>query len=185
MSILYMNIEDAVIGLKDSKQVGPLIDQIVNHPEQMADLIDCMYVQGNWRLCQKAGWPLIRMTKTHPELITPFIPRMVSELENTDQHDAHIRNTVRVLQELDIPEDDQGKLYDLCFNFMMEIKYPTAVRAFSITILSRIAMAIPELQEELLSALEMIKNEGTSGFVNRANKEYARIQKEMKNRSAF
>ena len=94
---------------------------------------------------------------------------MVANLEN-DVNDAVKRNTVRVLQFVDIPEEHMGKLADICFNYMGSAKEPIAVKVFSMTVLYHITLKIPELKNELLPLIEDLIPYGSAGFQNRGRK---------------
>ncbi len=50
-------------------------------------------------------------------------------------HDAVIRNSVRILQQIEIPESLHGELMNSCFQLLEEPLTPVAIKAFSITTL--------------------------------------------------
>ncbi len=84
----------------------------------------------------------------HPWLIDPFLEDVIDNL-NHPVHDAVKRNTIGLLQEIEIPDDQMGKVADLCFGYLSSAKEPVAVKAFSMTVLLKIVQHYPELKEEL------------------------------------
>ena len=95
----------------------------------------------------------------------------------TAQHDAQIRNTVRIFEEIEIPEDLEGPLFEHCFGYLLDSKYATAIRAFSLTVLEKIANKHPDLKSELRDEISVQLDTGTVGFKNRAKKTLLRLQK--------
>ena len=102
--------------------------------------------------------------------------KMIRNLNNP-RHDAVIRNTVRTLQYIQVPEELQGEVYDKCFQYLTDPKMATAIKTFSSTVLVNIALDLPELIDELILAIEEQIPHSTIGFVNRANKLLIRLRK--------
>jgi len=123
----------------------------------------------HWRYNQRASWPIGVIGKKKPHLIQPYLGRMVKALENPS-HDAIARNTINIFQEIDVQEALEGELYARCFEFLCDPKVAIAIRAFSITVLLKIAMKYEDLKPELIAALEEHYPHGSSGFKNRAGK---------------
>ena len=98
-----------------------------------------------------------------------------SSLDNPS-HNAIVRNTVRVLQNIEIPEELEGEIYERCFDYLNDPKEKPAVRAFSMKVLSNIAMIYPELKEELIKSIELHFPYGSKGFKSRGKKELERLR---------
>ena len=145
-----------------------IADEAIGNEKALEDLMECFF-DDHYRLCQRAAWPVGIIGQQRPELIFPYLPKMIRALDNP-RHDAVIRNTVRTLQYMAIPEELQGEVYDKCFQYLSGVKYPPAIKVFSATVLANMAMEIPELKEELIIILEEQMVFGTAGFVNRAGK---------------
>ena len=169
-----MNIREALMAEHSKKQADLIARFIVQHPASLAELMDCFFAD-QYRLCQRAAWPVAKLTDTHPELLLPYIPKMLAHLEQPT-HDAVVRNTVRILQTIEIPEDLIGETYNKCFQYLQDPKYPAAIRVFAMTVLSNIAMKFPELKEELIPVIEHHLPHGSAGFQNRARKELKRLK---------
>src|ERR1043165_5977298 len=71
--------------------------------ERFAKLMQC-FLSNEYRLAQRAAWSVSWAARQKPDLIEPHIKDLVAQLPRKDVHDAVIRNSVRILQEIEIPE---------------------------------------------------------------------------------
>jgi hypothetical protein len=100
---------------------------------------------------------------------------LLDNLERKDIHVAVIRNTVRLLQDVDIPKRYHGRVMSICFEFIQSPETPIAVKAFSLTILSHLAVDYPEIRGELKLIIGEQWEQATPAFRSRAR----RILKDM------
>ena len=128
------------------------------------------------RICQMVSFPLINIADSNIDLLLPYIPKMIDNYANAP-HDSYKRNVVRILQFVDIPEDLEGKVFDICLEEFCNTKTATAIRVFSITVLVNICEKHPELKQEVLPILMDYQITGTVGFENRLGKEINRLRK--------
>jgi len=75
-----------------------------------------------------------------------------------------------VFEPLEIPDNLQDELADLCFGYLADPKEALAIRCASMTILEKICRKIPELKPELRLLIEEHFEHGTAGFKSRARK---------------
>ena len=80
------------------------------------------------------------------------------------------RNTVRVLQDVKIPENMHGILTDICFQYLQNPSEAIAIKVFSMTIIHNLTKQYPELKEELKFILEEQIPFQSVGFRSRAGK---------------
>ncbi len=97
-------------------------------------LMKCL-LNNEYRVAQRAAWSVNWVARQKPELIFPYIHELVSVLHRKDVHNAVIRNAVRILEEIDIPETFHGEVMDACFRFIESPETTVAIKAFSLTIL--------------------------------------------------
>ena len=128
-----------------------------------------LFFSEEMRISQRASWPVGNIGIKYPELFSPYIPSMVQNLENP-VHDAVLRNSLRILGAIDVPEDLKGEVYEKCFNFLAEPKNPIAIRVFSMSVLTNIADQFPELKDELIDLIESYYEHGSAGYKSRARK---------------
>jgi hypothetical protein len=104
-------------------------------------------------LSQRASWPLSSIAIDHPELLKPYVSKLIKKLAEPTNHPAVNRSILRICQEVDIPEKYWGTLVDLSFKFILTESEPIATRAFAISVAARICKHYPELKNELLLIL--------------------------------
>lgn len=143
-----MNIKQALISEHSKKQTTAIVNYIGNDKTRFKELLD-IFLTEEYRLNQRAAWPLSNVCIEHPGLAKPYIGKLIKNLSRPGNHDAVIRNTLRIFQDIDIPEKYCGPLLDLCFDYIKNGTLPHAIRTFAITVASNICEKFPELKPEL------------------------------------
>jgi len=154
-------------------------DQIIRYvgfdSHRMAELMDCFFDK-DLRLNQRASWPVGIIGRKYPKLMKPYHRKLMKYLDRP-HHDAIIRNTVRIYEDILIPEDIEGELFEKCYEYVANPKMATAIRSFSLTILEKLVKKFPELSNELIDLIQEQLPHGSSGFQNRAKKILLRLAK--------
>ncbi len=135
---------------------------------RFAALSKCMFDKDQI-LTARAAWVFSVCADAHPELVKPYLSRMIPLLTKPI-HDAVKRNVIRVLQAQEIPERLQGKLAAILFGILETATEPVAIRAFSMTVLSNICKQHPDLKKELTMVIESQLPFSSAGFRARAKK---------------
>ncbi|MBV9961617.1 MAG: hypothetical protein JO072_05165 [Parafilimonas sp.] len=136
-------------------------------PKHFKALMQC-FLSDNYRLAQRAAWCVSWATKKNPAFIQPYIKDLVKQLPRKDVHDAVIRNSVRILQQIEIPATLHGELMNNCFAFIESPSTPVAIKAFSLTTLFNLSKTYPEIKNELRLVIEERWNNETAAFKSRA-----------------
>lgn len=152
-----------------------IIAYVDKDPQRMASLMDCFF-DDNIQINQRSSWPLSFIARKHPQLMQPYHQQMVDNLNNP-KHNAVVRNTVRIYEDIEIPESIEGQLFEKCYEYVADPKLPTAIRAFSLTILEKLMNKFPELKHEVLDLIREHLPHGSAGFQNRAKKILQRSSK--------
>lgn len=163
-----MNIKAEILKEHSKTQTVKIADYIGKDEAKFKLLMECFFSSEN-RLAQRASWVVSSCCGSSPELINPYLKKMVSLLDK-DVHDAVKRNTVRILQSIDIPDKLQGEVLDKCFALLSNKATTVAIKAFSMTVLSSICKSYPELREELKVIIEDQIEYEKPGFVSRGRK---------------
>jgi hypothetical protein len=158
------------------KQTDRIVAYIGADHQRFTQLIDIFFT-GEFRITQRAAWPLSNCVRAHPELIEPYFKPLLDNLKRKDIHVAVIRNTVRLLQDVTIPKKHQGRVMSTCFDFLQSPETPIAVKAFSLTILSNLSKEHPDIQGELKLIIEEQWEHSTPAFRSRAKKALKEIGK--------
>lgn len=151
------------------KQTDRIVKYIGADKKRFSGLMK-LFFKGEYRITQRAAWPMSYCVRQHPELINPYFKPLLDNLARKDIHIAVIRNTVRLLQDVSIPKRYHGRVMNACFDFIQSPETPIAVKAFSLTILSHLTKDYPEIRGELWLIIEEQWEHATPAFRSRARK---------------
>jgi hypothetical protein len=149
----------------------------VGSNQQRFDELFGLFTNDEYRVVQRAGWPLSYCVIDHPSFISKHWKALISNLKKPNLHNAVKRNSIRLMQDLDIPEKFHGEVMDICFKFLESPTEALAVKVFSMSVLGNIAMKYPDIRQELKLVIEDQLPHQTSGFKSRAKKVLIMIAK--------
>lgn len=96
------------------------------------------------------------------------------------KHDGQLREILRWFSRVDYKGKKEGELIDFCFNMIMNISKPVAIKIHSMTILEKSVEREPELKREFALILEDILPYLSAGGQNRTKKLLKKYSKELK-----
>jgi hypothetical protein len=164
-----MNIRDALLEVHSKAQANKITNYVGDDPKRFAELMK--YLLGsNYRLNQRAAWPVSYCIQRHPELAKPYFNALIKQLEREDAHVAVRRNVARLLQFVDIPKRYEGRIFEACYALLSNPSETVAVRCFSMTVAAKIAKGKPELMDELRLAASQHPEAATAGLRSRARR---------------
>ena len=117
-----------------------------------------------------AAWPVSYCVIAHPALIKKHWGKLINNIQQPNLHSAVKRNSIRLLQDIDIPEKYQGEIMDICFNYVASPTEAVATKAFSLTVLGKLAKKYPEIVPEIKILIEDQLPDQTPAFKSRAKK---------------
>lgn len=164
-----MDIQKLLRQEHSKKQTDRIVSYIGDDKARFGRLIR-LFFEGEYRITQRAAWPLSYCVRRHPELIAPYYKPLIDNLRRKDIHVAVIRNTVRLLQDVDIPKRMHGRVMSVCFDFVADPETPIAVKAFSLTILCNLSAFYPEIRGELRLIIEEQWEQAPPAFRSRAKR---------------
>lgn len=174
-----MNLEEEL--LKEKIHTKAHAMEITNYAcaskKNFKVLMKC-FLSNEYRLAQRAAWSVSWASRQKTALIFPFIKDLVAQLRRTDVHPAVIRNAVRVLEAIDIPEEFHGEVMDACFHLITTHSSPVAIKAFSLTTLYNLSKIYPEIKPELQMIIEDNFENETAAFKSRGKKILQQMAKE-------
>ena len=148
---------------------------VLEGENSLDDLMAC-FLSDDLKLAQRASWAVTKVADSDVTLLVPYFGAMAENL-NKQVHDAVKRNTVRIWHLAIIPEDQSGIVYEICFKFLLSMTEPVAIRIFSMTTCTNIAVRHPELAAELADVIRDHMPHGTAGFKSRGRKELKRLER--------
>ena len=155
------------LNLGQSKtQTLEIVGYVNGRPDRFKQLVE-IYLSGPYRITQRAAWPLSYCVEKWPYLIDNHWKKILQFIQKADANDAVRRNTMRLLQFVDVPKRYQGLVADLCFSYLQDPKIAVAIRVFSMTVLDNIIHDQPDMQKELKLILEDQMPYGSAAFKSR------------------
>jgi hypothetical protein len=164
-----MNIRQALLQEHSKNQMLKIVAYVGNDKKRFAELMNLM-LTNEYRIAQRAAWSVSSCIEKDGTLVEPWLAKMIANLHSKDLHDAVKRNTLRVLQEIDIPEKYAGVLFDACSTYLHNLNEPIAVRAFSLSVLANISKKYSELKTEVMHSAESLLRCGIPALESRSKK---------------
>ncbi|MEM6316043.1 MAG: hypothetical protein AAF960_00145 [Bacteroidota bacterium] len=171
-----MDLKAAILK-EHSKAQAILVRDYIDADQSRFDELMTHFYGNEHRVTQRAAWIMMHCVEKYPFLLNKHLEKLVHNLQNKNLHVAVKRNTVRVLQDVELPEDLMGIAADCCFGYLLDPKEAVAVRAFSMTVLYNICKKEPDLSEELRLVIEEHLPYGTAAFQSRGKKILKALQK--------
>lgn len=164
-----MDLKAAILK-EHSKAQALFIRDYIGDSQDLFDELMTHFFSNEYRVTQRAAWIMTHCTEQRPHLIQSHLEKMVHNLKEEEIHVAVKRNTVRLLQNVAIPEDLLGTVANCCFDFIANPNEAVAVRIFSMGILYELCKQEPDLADELRIIIEEFMPHGTAGFRSRGKK---------------
>ncbi len=164
-----MDIRKQLLVRHSKENTNLIVDYIGDDRTRFQELIE-LFLSDNYRVTQRAAWVVGDAARNRPELVDEHLETIVLNLRKPDLHVAVKRNTLRILQEIQIPESLWGEAADIAFDFLTSNDEPVAVKVFAMQVIHDIALNVPELAQELIFIIEDQMPYSTAGFKSRGRK---------------
>jgi len=164
-----MTLRDQILKEHTKANCNAIVKWISDSQKRFDELFK-LFLSNEYRVAQRAAWPLSYAVVANPKFIQKHFGKLLKNLERPDLHPAVKRNTVRLLQGISIPEKFHGQVMNLCFDYVNSPGEAAAVKAFSLTILEKLAGQYPEIKTELKTVIEDRWQFESAAFRARARK---------------
>lgn len=164
-----MPLRDLILEEHSKAQCDRIVAYVGDDKKRFAALMD-LFFSGERRVSQRAAWPMSYCIQAHPALITPYLGRLIRQMGKPGVHDAIIRNSLRLLQHVEVPKRYHGELMSTCFAFIENPETAVAIKAFALTVLGNLAGLYPEIFPEIELVIEDRLEHETAAFRSRARK---------------
>lgn len=171
-----MKLREAILKEHSKAQCTKIVKWVGNNQQRFDELLN-LFLHDEYRVVQRAAWPIGFAVMAEPALIQPHWKQLICKLREPGVHDAVKRNGVRLMQDIDIPEVFHGDVMDICFGFLESPKEAMAIKAFSMTVLANLAKDYPEIKTELKLIIEDQLPHQTAGFKSRAKKTLKQLER--------
>ena len=164
-----MNLREEILKEHSKAQCNKIVEWVGDSEKRFHELFH-LFLTDIYRVTQRAAWPVSYCVIAHPEFIRNNFEKLIKNLHKPGLHDSIKRNSIRLLQNLDIPEKYCGEIMDICFSYLASPKETIAVKVFSMTVLGNLSKKYPEIIPEIKALLEEQLPHQSAGFRSRANK---------------
>jgi hypothetical protein len=161
---------EAQILQEHSRANCDIIVNWIGSSQKRFDQLFHLFLHGESLVTQRAAWPVSYAVGKHPHFIHKHFSSLLDNLSRPGIHNAIRRNTMRLLQDITIPEQYQGQVMDISFNYIIDPREKVAVKAFSLTVLGNMLQQYPEIGPEIKLVIEDQWNNQTAAFYSRAKK---------------
>lgn len=147
----------------------------VGQSQQRFDELFNLFLNDEYRVVQRAAWPLSNCVIAYPLLIKNHWKKLIKNLQKPNIHGSVKRNTIRLMQQIAIPKKYHGEIMAICFSYLESPTEEVAVKAFSLTVLGNLAKQYPEIIPEIKLIVENQSPHQTAAFKSRAKKFLASV----------
>ncbi len=170
------NLREQILKEHSKAQCSKIVNW-VGASQQRFDALFYLFLKDEYRVVQRASWPVSYSVIAHPELITKHWKKLVTNLQKPNLHDAVKRNSIRLLEDINIPKKYQGELMDICFNYLASPNEAIAVKAFSLSVLTNLSGQYPEIIPEIKLLIEDQLPQQTPAMASKAKKFLQKAEK--------
>jgi len=164
-----MNLEKQILKEHTKAQCTKIVNWVGNDKKKFNELFG-LFLHGEYRVTQRAAWPVSYCVIAHPHLMDHKYEELLANLKKPNLHDSIKRNTVRLLQSAAIPEKHAGAVMEICFRYLESPGEAVAIKAFSLTVLQRLANKYPEIVPEIKLIIEEQLPHQSAAFKGRVKK---------------
>jgi ribonucleotide reductase alpha subunit len=123
-----------------------MISFMENHPEYFDDAIK-LAIGDKQPYSWRAAWLLWSCMEENDKRIRKYIKKIVDSIKTKD--DGHQRELLKILLQMELKEEYEGILFNLCMNIWEQINKSPSVRITALKFIIKIAKKHPELSQEI------------------------------------
>jgi hypothetical protein len=164
-----MQLRETILAEHSKNNCARIVKWIGSNQQRFDELFN-LFLNDEYRVVQRAAWPLSNAVMAHPQFIQKHFGRLLKNLKKPGLHEAVKRNTVRLLQDIVIPKKYHGEVMNSCFDYIISPIEKPAVKAFSLTVLKNLSNQYPEIKQELKTIIEDRRDFESAAFKSRSKK---------------
>src|SRR5690242_9976609 len=104
-----MDLRKTILEEHSKSQTNKIVKWIGGDQKRFDELFK-IFLNDEYRVVQRAAWPLSYCVMAHPRLIRKHFSRLVKNLQKPGTGDAVKRNSIRLMQQIPIPEKLHGEV---------------------------------------------------------------------------
>lgn len=155
-------------------------DIVTKRPELVAELWE-IYLLFEEPVSRRAAWVIDTASENKPEWIEPYLEALIGKLPLMN-HDGLKRHALRMIERMPFPENLEGKLMSIAFEWLLSPVESVAVKMYCIMILYRLSEKESDILQELYDTIEFQIADGTPGFKSIGRKMMEQIDADIMKR---
>jgi hypothetical protein len=172
-----MNGKELTALLESWENLPLLIRQLIDKPEEITLLMNIALHSDNkksWR----AAWVADKVNDKKPELITPFLGKMINQLKR-ETNTGKKRQFLKLISLNEIQKNHFAFLTNYCFKCFTSATEPVGVKVHALQILFNISEKEADLKPELLSLIEFELENNPKAGIKARGRNLAKILKKQ------
>ncbi|MBT8283936.1 MAG: hypothetical protein HKO75_01015 [Flavobacteriaceae bacterium] len=117
------------------------------HPEYFDEAVE-LAIQNKQPYSWRAAWVLWSYISKNDIRIKNHIPKLIKAIRN--KADGHQRELLKILLEMNLNEEEEGYLFDLCVTLWEDVEKKPSIRYTAFKFIIKMAKKHPELSNEIL-----------------------------------
>lgn len=139
------------------KNIAAYLKKVENQQQIIKDAIKILNGEDKVK-SMRASWLLLHVSNQFPKLIAPNLKHLIIFLKKENTHTGAIRNVIKILHEIQLPEKFTSEVFDICLKHIKNTTLPHAVRVYAIYEAAIICETYPELKPEVELLLNELKS---------------------------
>lgn len=164
-----MNLRQAILEEHSKTQTNKILAWVGSSQERFDQLMN-LFLNDEYRVVQRAGWPLSYCAIKHPSFVQKYFRAFFRLLKDETAHPAVRRNILRLLPSVKIPVKYHGEAIDQCVRFLTTPGEKAAAKAFSLHVLKNLAATYPDIIGEVSAIIHDQWDREAPSFRSRAKK---------------
>jgi 8-oxo-dGTP diphosphatase len=169
-------LQTMINGMISMQEANWVATSAIENPAIFLKLLDYSFVSDR-KLAFRASWTLTKVCDKYPELICPYLSRIIEDLPGIEQEGVQ-RCFLRIISLSDLEnlsERHHSLLADYSFAALNSGLSAIAIKAYTMEILYKLSLIYPELANELASLIRVLMEEGSAAIVAKGNAVLKRI----------
>ena len=139
-------METALEHILTKSYKADIMSYMDSHPEDFEEAIT-LAISNKQPYCWRASWMLWSCMEENDIRIRAYVKKIVDIL--TTKKDNHLRELLKILHQMEINEEYEGKLFNICVKVWEQINKKPSVRFNAFIMIVKIAKKYPDLYNEI------------------------------------
>lgn len=142
---------------------------------EAAELVISIHSPQNWRSC----WAIYHLMEDDDERLRSKIPDFIRAIPG--KSDGHQRELIKVISKMELDEEEEGKMFDICINIWESPKLISSLRMTAFRLMMGTLSKYPQVVDELKYFVRPQYLDSLSpGIRNSVKKQFQQVKKSIK-----